>query len=114
MLLEIRSEEGAVVVALPRRFDTDTAPKIEEELRPVLDGRPQALLLDFAGTDYISSAGMRAVRGIQHAVTEAGGIFAIASLNHHVSYVFEITGFTKVFTIYPDKEKALRKMKKAR
>lgn len=114
MLLKIADEQGTVVVTLPRRFDTDTAPVIDAELRPVLDSHPSSVLLDFAGTDYISSAGMRVLRSVQRTVTENGGVFAIATLNHTVSYVFDITGFTKVFTIYPGRKKAVKKMNKDR
>ena len=45
-------------VALSGRLDTMTAPELESELKDSVEGI-ETLTLDFAGLEYISSAGLR-------------------------------------------------------
>ena len=114
MVLEISEIDGTTVVTLTKRFDADSAPMIEKELEPVIAEHPERILFDFSKTDYISSAGVRVLLKLTRAITDGGGAVALASLNPQVEYVFEITGFTKIFTIYPSRDKALKKMKKGK
>jgi len=108
MAPEISVIEGTTVVALPRRFDADSAPAMEKELEPVIGRHPERLLFDFSGTDYLSSAGMRVLVKTLHTMKETGGTVAFSSLNSQVEYIFEIAGFLKLFTIFKTREKALK------
>lgn len=112
MVLEISATGGTTVIALPRRFDVDSAPQVENEMQPVILQHPERLIFDFAKTDYISSAGVRMLLKLTRAITNDGGAVALCSLNRQTSYVFEITGFTKIFTIFPSREKALKHLKR--
>jgi anti-sigma B factor antagonist len=112
VVLEIAEIDGTTVVTLVKRFDVDSAPMIEKELEPVIAEHPGRVLFDFSETDYISSAGVRVLLKLTRAITDGGGTVALASLNRNVDYVFDITGFSKIFTIYPSRDKALKQMKK--
>ena len=112
MVLEISDIHGTIVITLTRRFDTDSAPLIENELQPVIGQHPERVLFDFSKTDYISSAGIRVLLKSTRSITEGGGTVAFSSLCDQVQYIFEIAGFTKVFTIYKTRDKALKHMKK--
>jgi anti-sigma B factor antagonist len=112
MVLEISDIDGTTVVSLPRRFDVDSAPQAENELQPVILRHPGRVLFDFAKTDYISSAGVRILLKLTRAITAGGGIAALSTLNRQTTYVFEITGFSKIFTIFPSREKALKHLRK--
>jgi anti-sigma B factor antagonist len=112
MVLEADTFDGIIVITLPRRFDADSAPVIENELKPVIVQHPGHVLFDFSKTEYVSSAGARVLLSSARAVKEGGGTVALSSLSRQVQYVFEITGFTKIFTVYETWEKALKKMKK--
>lgn len=112
MVLETATIEGTIVFSLPRRFDIDSAPLIEKEIKPVLGQHPERVLFDLSKTEYISSVGMRVLLGSMHTIKDGGGTIALSSLCRQVLYVFEIAGFTKIFTIYETREKALRHMNK--
>jgi anti-anti-sigma factor len=112
MVPEISADNGIIIVTLPRRFDFDSAPLVEKELRPVLGQHPERVLFDFSKTEYLSSAGVRVLLGASHSMKEAGGTIALSSLCHQVLYILEIAGFTKIFTIYETRDKAIRHMKK--
>jgi anti-anti-sigma factor len=114
MVLEITTIEGTVVVVLPRRFDFDSAPQVEKELQPVIAEHPERILFDFAKTEYISSVGMRAILSLSRSLRDGGGTIALSSLCRQVEYIFEITGFTKLFPVYGTREKALKHLQKKR
>jgi len=112
MGLEPTTIDGITIITLPKRFDIDSVPFIENELREIGITDPRRILFDFSGTEYISSAGMRLLIGSLRSIRESGGTIALSSLCRQVMYIFEISGFDKIFTIYETREKALKKMKK--
>ncbi|MFA5268746.1 MAG: STAS domain-containing protein [Methanoregula sp.] len=103
--------DGIIIISLPRRFDFDSAPSVENELRPVLGKHPAQVLFDFSKTEYISSAGVRVLLASIRSIKEGGGTAALSSLCREVTYILEIAGFTKIFTIYDTRENAVRMMK---
>ncbi len=108
--MEIQREDGTVIVLLPRRFDSDSAPDAEREIRTILADGPERLLFDLSSTDYVSSAGVRVLLSAAHAQKERHREIALCSLNRQVQYVFEITRLNQVFPIYEDRKRALKKM----
>jgi anti-sigma B factor antagonist len=112
MVLEISAIHGTVIITLPRRFDYDSAPSVENELKSILGQHPERVLFDFSKTDYISSSGIRVLISSTRSITKGGGTVAFSSLCRQVEYIFEIAGFTKIFTIYSTRDKALKHMNK--
>lgn len=86
-------------IALEGRLDTGSAPRLEAELRQNMNGITR-LDLDFAGLEYISSAGLRVLLAAQK-VMQKQGEMVIHSVSETVMEVFEITGFTDILTIEP-------------
>ena len=62
-------------------------------------GRTCRVTLDFAGLDYLSSAGLRVLVGAQKQVVAAGGAMRIVNLADDVREVFEITGLIDVLDV---------------
>lgn len=90
--------EGSVLnVAITGRLDTTTAPALEEDLKPALDGVKE-LKLDFAGLEYISSAGLRVLLSVQKIMNKQGSM-TISNVVPEIMEVFDITGFTDILTI---------------
>ena len=101
------SQHGATaVLGIAGRLDSSTAPQLEARLTAVLGAHP-AVVLDLAELDYVSSAGLRVLlMGAKRA--KAGNVaLALAGLGPHVREVFDISGFTAIFTIHPDRAAAL-------
>ncbi len=83
--------------ALTGRLDTNTAPQLETELKRSIDGVTD-LTFDFAGLEYISSAGLRILLAAQKTMNRQGSM-TIRNVNETVSEVFDITGFSEILTI---------------
>ena len=88
---------NALTIALEGRLDTTTAPELEKELNACLNGVTE-LTLDFAGLEYISSAGLRVLLSTHKIMSQRGGL-KVTHVNEIVREVFEVTGFADILTI---------------
>ena len=78
------------------RIDTLTSAELEQAVNtnaPLCE----KLVLDLAGVDYISSAGIRTVLNARKTV--GGDNLTLRNLNRNVFEIFKMTGFTKVLNI---------------
>ena len=97
MTINKTAEAGKLTISLEGRLDTGTAPQLEAELKASLDG-VTTLVLDFAGLEYISSAGLRVLLGAQKVMAKQGSM-VIRNVNEVISEVFEVTGFVDILNI---------------
>ena len=88
---------GSLTIALEGRLDTTTSPELEKELKAELDGVSE-LTLDFAGLEYISSAGLRVLLAAQKVMNKQGEM-KISHVNETIMEIFEVTGFSDILTI---------------
>lgn len=96
---------GASVLALAGSVDGTTAAQLDAQLAPLLAGsEPPLILLDLAGTGYISSAGLRSFVGAFKAARAREGEVALCSPQKHVREVFEISGLQKLLPLYRSRE----------
>ena len=86
-----------IEIALVGRLDTTTAPQLEAELKQSLNGAT-ALTLDFAGLEYLSSAGLRVLLAAQKTMGKQGRM-VIRHVNETIMEVFDVTGFSEILTI---------------
>ena len=112
MVLEISTINGTITITLVRRFNSDSAPAIETELKKIVEQRPKSVVFDFSRTEYIASAGLRVLLSTTRTLMKAGSKVALSSLSPQVRQVFEIAGFTKIFTIYSSRDEALQNLQK--
>ena len=97
MTISKKQNESALELALAGRLDTVTAPELEKELKASLDGAKE-LTLDFAGLDYISSAGLRVLLSAQKTMNRQGAM-KLVHVNETIMEIFEVTGFSDILTI---------------
>ena len=97
MTITKTANNGTLRFALEGRLDTNTAPQLEAELKQVSPDVTE-LELDFAGLEYISSAGLRVLLAAQKAMNKQGKM-TICHVNETIMEVFDITGFVDILTI---------------
>ena len=92
---------SAVKLPLSGRIDSNNAAEAEDAVRKALGGSmPDELVLDAAGLEYISSAGLRMLLRLNKDI----GTISIVNVCSEVYEIFEMTGFTEMLHI----EKAYR------
>jgi anti-sigma B factor antagonist len=109
--MNVRIETIAqITVVIPEgRLDFGTAASFEKELEKVLAGTPApaALIIDCAGLEYVSSAGLRAFLLAARGSQRAGVRFAVCALQPAVREVFDLSGFSRVIPVHTDRAAAL-------
>ncbi|MCH1430294.1 MAG: anti-sigma factor antagonist [Chlamydiales bacterium] len=110
--IEVKEEtQGDVlIIRLAGRVDANTAPPLEEQVLKKIDGGQHKVLLDFAGVDYISSAGMRFLLSCTKKVKGVSGKFVICSMSEGVIEVINMAGFNHILNIEADESAAMGKL----
>jgi anti-sigma B factor antagonist len=90
-------EGGKLIIAPEGRLDTMTSPQLDAELDNSLKGVSE-LVFDFAGLDYISSAGLRVLLKAQKTMNRQGSM-VIRNVSDEIRDIFDVTGFLDIMTI---------------
>lgn len=110
MELPVTRHGDVAVLHVAGRLDLSLADAFRAALVPHLDacipgGDP--IVLDLAGVDYISSAGLRVLMLAARQTKAQGGAVAVAALQPVVREIFEIAKFTLVFPCFGTVAEAL-------
>ena len=84
-------------ITLTGRRDTTTAPQLGSELKASRED-VEKLVLDFAGLDYLSSAGLRVLLAAQKTMNKQGSM-VVRHVNETIAEIFDVTGFCDILTI---------------
>jgi anti-sigma B factor antagonist/stage II sporulation protein AA (anti-sigma F factor antagonist) len=106
MQIEELKQAGIPVLAPAGRLDTNTAPAFEAALLGVLESSHR-LIVDLAGVDYVSSAGLRVVLMGAKRARQAGGGLVLCGLDPNIREVFTVSGFLKILVTAESREQAL-------
>jgi len=102
------SRVGGIVAVVPAgRIDTTTAPSLEKYLFDLLAGGERHIVVDFAGVDYISSAGLRVMLLLARRLQDAGGRLGLCGMGDAVRQVFQLAGFLPLFVVFETREAAV-------
>lgn len=96
MKIDIKKENNNLKIALEGRLDTITSTELEKEIQN-LEG-VESLVFDFEKLGYISSAGLRVLLLAQKTMNKQGSMI-IKNANENIKDIFEVTGFSEIFTI---------------
>jgi anti-anti-sigma factor len=107
MPIKTRQQGAATIVEIVGRLDTTSYAAFEAEARALLGNGSSMFVFDCAALNYVSSAGLRALLSLRKRSQAAGLRLRLCRLQPAVSQVFEISGFTGIFELYPTLEDAL-------
>lgn len=110
MVVNVEIRGSAIVVAVSGRIDHLNAAAFHAALRPHLaECRTGgvSIVLNLAGLEYISSAGLRIFMIAAKQVRAQGGRIAVAQLQPLVLEIFQISHFHLVYSIFPTTQDAL-------
>lgn len=112
MQIQERVEGDITILTISGRIDSSTARDLEARLKAAIHDTLPCLLLDMAGVEYITSAGMRALASAYKAISRLDrGDIAIANLRGNLAHLFRLIGFDGLFTLYENVETALQTMR---
>jgi anti-anti-sigma factor len=110
MALKARNFANALVVAVAGRLDQDNCDAFRADLMAHVERSSResgTVVLDLAGLEYVSSAGLRCFMLASREAKSHGGRIFVAALQPMVAEIFEISHFTLLFQVFPTVREAL-------
>lgn len=89
-----------LVYNAPAKIYTEDAALMRQSFKDALDKGEKNFIINFAGTDYIDSAGLGVVVGIHKKALERGGGVKLVGVKGNVKEIFHLTRLSKIFEIY--------------
>ena len=99
-----RMKPGVVSLSLIGPIDENSSPTLDKEICEVLAEPVEVLVLDMAGVDYITSAGVGIIVKTKTSLKRKGSDFAMINLQPQVKKVFEIIRLTPILDVFASKE----------
>ena len=109
MQINVDRQRGAVIVAPVGRIDSTTSPSLDQHLLELDSAGERRIVIDLAGVDYISSAGLRVI-SLARRIREHKGSLALCALAGSVLRVFELAGLLSLFTVAASCEEAVERV----
>ena len=110
MTIAIEPTAAATIVPLQGQINSANAAAIEAQVLALVDGGTKNLILDFAGLDYISSAGLRMVLVVAKRLKQESGLLVLCGMQPHVREVFDISGFMAILNVVATRDDAVAQL----
>jgi len=110
MQIDVSQIQDIVVIKPSGSMDATTTNIFVNACQESLDAGAVKILIDLAGIEYMSSAGLRGVLTLLKGSRAKKVPVAFCNLQPMVSEVFKISGFTAMMPIYDTPETALAKL----
>ncbi len=109
MNIKETKKDKATVLVVEGRIDSGTSAELEKKLIALIDtDGVKDIVMDFSAMDYISSAGLRVLLMVAKKAGKLGGKVVLAGLSANVREVFDISGFSNIFSIFASQEEAVK------
>jgi anti-anti-sigma factor len=110
--MNVRLENlGSTTILVPSgRLDFAAAEGFQKQVELVLTGAvkpPPALIFDCSELEYVSSAGLRVFLMAAKTAQRRNIALSLCSLRPAVREVLDLSGFSRVITLHPDRAAAL-------
>ncbi len=102
------------VVALAAKIDANNAKELENSLAALLADGANELICDFSANEYVSSAGLRVFLSTLKRIDKAAGHMALVGLRPGVQEVFDMVGFSSLFTFCASVEEGVQSIQLSR
>jgi len=100
------------IVSLGGRLDADASSELEKKLNALVEVDEVCLVVSLEKLDYISSSGLRVLLASLKNVRKRAGDIKIACMKPYIKEVFDIAGFSQLFSIYDLEDVAIQAFNK--
>jgi anti-anti-sigma factor len=102
-----RKAGNVTIVLLDGKIDSPSSVEMEKTINSLIDGGDRYLVVNLAGTEYISSSGLRVMLSSLKRLRKVQGDLKVSCTRPLVQNVFNMAGFTQIFEFYDREEDAL-------
>jgi anti-anti-sigma factor len=107
MSLRVSQHDDVVIVEVEGQLIVSNRQELKQRVLDEAEQGARKVLVDFAGTGYIDSAGLGVLVSLAKRLRELGGDIRLANLNDDLKTLFELTKLDTLFTISDSRERAL-------
>src|SRR5688572_8588448 len=105
--LEVTERGSWAVLAVAGEVDVATVPRLREQLHSLVAQGQHHIVVDLEAVDFLDSTGLGVLVGALKRVRTNGGELALVCTQSRIRKVFEVTGLTKVFSLYDSVDEAV-------
>lgn len=98
-----------LIISIKGRLDAISSPTAEKHVFELINDGAKKLVLDLAGVDYLSSAGMRMLLSTTKKLKGLSGKMVLCAVTPNVLDVLKISGFDHVLDIARTQDEAIKK-----
>jgi anti-sigma B factor antagonist len=106
MIITDRIVGDIAVVAVEGRLDANTSSVLEAKFLQLVDQGSLKFIFDLSKLDYVSSAGLRILLVAAKKMKAMKGKLALIQMTDNVKEVFDMSGFSAIFSIYENEADA--------
>ena len=107
MIMKINQTETYTQLTFSGRLDAATAREIQKDALQAVDNENNHVIIDCNGLEYISSSGLKVFLMLQKRAIAKQLKLSVCNLESSIREIFNISGFSGIFRIYPDLETAI-------
>ena len=106
MQIVTRKVYDVLVVDIGGKLDTNSSGDASDQLVKIVQGDIKQIVLNLDKLDYVSSAGLRVLLSTNKQLQSTSGLLRICNLNEVVKEIFDISGFSSIFSVYGTESEA--------
>ncbi len=107
MKLDAKQIKNVSIIFIEGDLDAQSGPEVDQFLNEKMADNKN-LVADFSKVKFLSSAGLRVLLAAVKASRRQSGDLRLAATRENVKKVLTISGFTRIFKIYPDVDTAIK------
>ena|SRR3989338_2935565 len=108
MDLKALEQDGVMVFHVTGEINISTSPELKKQFEKQA---VKKLVVDLEKVNYIDSSGLATLVEILKKTKGQGGNLGLAGMSEKVKSLFEITKLDKLFSIYPNQQEAVSRVK---
>jgi anti-anti-sigma factor len=99
------------IIAIDGRIDTLNSAVLESEMDQLHSSGETKIIIDCSDIKYISSSGLRVFLNAQKKAITTKGKLSLCNMQLPIREIFDISGFSSIFTIFNTLDEALDQKK---
>ncbi|MDZ7776985.1 MAG: STAS domain-containing protein [Bacteroidales bacterium] len=107
MELKFENKGNATVAYVSGRVDTTNYNEFEKQITEQINSTQGAFIINCENLNFISSSGLRVFLITQKKLMAAHRKLFLTNMQDAIKEIFDISGFSSIFTIYSTEEEAL-------
>lgn len=104
----VKQEGGVVILICSGCLDSLTSSYLREEVDSQIEAGCRAMIINLLEVEFIDSVGLGTLVVRLHRMVEHGGTIFLVCNRPEIRKMFDVTGLSKIFHIYPSRDEAIR------